>query len=221
LVPDSDDTELSKLQRAAEFMHEVRLAQAGSMEKMMGRNYLPPEQQQAIAQAVTNSALVAAVKESAQVDLAVNRLAERFEEMARRQGVRVVDAELRPYVVKLLAAELWINHKTLDVPVARLLSATLHQGAIAPELLKEFPQHPRYVVIKAVVHNPGDPRDFLRRAGQEIEALSSEPEFHGIASNRPSDVVKAAINYPSKARSELRKRALKTGYGPEGGAEKG
>jgi hypothetical protein len=100
----SEDAERSKLQRAAEFMRGVRLTQAGS-DKFIGRNYLSPEQQQAITHAAESSALVAAVKESAQVDLAVNHLAERFEEMCRRQGA-AVDAELRPSVVKLLAAEL-------------------------------------------------------------------------------------------------------------------
>jgi hypothetical protein len=200
-------------------MTEVRLAQAGSKEKLRGRNYLGPEQQQAITQAITNSALLGAVKQSLDTDLPVNYFAERFEEMGRRQGI-MMDRELRPYVMKLLAAELWVNHRALDTPVKRLLSVTLHQGAIAPELVTEYPEHPRYVVIQAVVHNPGNPREFLRRAGQEIEALSSEPEFREIAKNRPSDIVKSAIDHPSKARVELRKRAFKTGYGQESGTER-
>jgi hypothetical protein len=65
-------------------MRGVRLTQAG-IDKFIGRNYLSTQQQQGISQALSGSALVA-VKESAQVDLPVNHLAERFEEMARRQG---------------------------------------------------------------------------------------------------------------------------------------
>jgi len=164
---------------------------------------------------------VAAVKKSAQVDLPVNRLAERFEEMARRQGA-MVDAELRPSIVKLLAAELWANQRALDIPGERLLSGTLHQGAIAPELLKEFPEHPRYVIISAIENHPAGPREYIRRVGQEIEALSSEPEFQRIAIHRPSEITMAVIYAaPSKVREELRRRVVKAGYSAESGPEKG
>src|ERR1017187_1228404 len=56
LSVESEDSELSKLQRAAAFMAEVRLAQAGRAGKLRGNNYLEPEQERAITEALGNSA---------------------------------------------------------------------------------------------------------------------------------------------------------------------
>ena len=200
-------------------MRAVRQARAGNETKFIGRNYLSPEQTRAITEAISSSGFVAAMKQAAQADLPVNKLAERFEEMARREGM-TVDAELRPAVVKLLAAELWTNQRALGTPAERLISATIHQGAIAPELLNEFPEYPQYFVTQAVVHNPGAPRTFIHRALEKFRSLSSDPEFEEIARNRPSDVLDAVLSHPSKAQTELRRRAIKTGYGPQNGAEK-
>jgi hypothetical protein len=208
----SDDAELSRLQRASAFIAEVRLAQAGSEKRFMGNNYLEPEQQQAVTEAVAGSELVAAVKQAAQVDLPVNYMAERFHELCRRQGA-TVDADLRPAVVKLLASELLANHHALGVPAKRLLSATLLQGAIAPKLLKEFPELPRYAVLRAMEYAPEAPRQFLREAKQEIEVVFSEPEFQNLVRTQPSVVEQTVINRRSKARELLRAINEKSGHG--------
>lgn len=207
----SDDIELFRLERAAEFMRGVRLTQSGIDKLLVGHNSLSPEKEQAITQAVENSALVAAVKESAEVDLQVNHLAERFEEMCRRQGVHV-DAELRPSVVKLLAAELWVNHRALDMPAEKLISATLHQGAIAPELLQEFPEFRGYVINCAVTGTPASSRAFLERTKKGIEAVAAEPEFERFAKERPSAFIAAAVDARCDMRSALRKLGSKTGH---------
>lgn len=188
-------------------MRGVRLTQAGKG-KFTGRLYLSPSEQLAITDAASNSALVEAVKASAQVDLPVNHLAERFEEMARRQGA-ILDAELRPAVIKLLAAELWVNHKALDAPAEKLISTTLHQGAIAPELIQEFssefpPSIIRFAMVDAA---PASPREFLKRAGIEIKELAENPEFQKLADKRPSALLQAAIGRPSNAPSRLRELA--------------
>jgi hypothetical protein len=57
---------------AAAFMAEVRLAQTERTARFKGNNYLAPEQQRAITDAVSGSGLVAAVKEAAHVDMPVN-----------------------------------------------------------------------------------------------------------------------------------------------------
>jgi hypothetical protein len=209
VVPESpDDEELSKLRRAAEFMRDIRLAQSESGKAQTGGNHLSPEQQQGITKAASSSALVAAIKESAGVDLPVNHLGERFAEMCRRQG-EVIPAGLRGAVVKLLAAELWVNHKALDEPAEKLISATLHQGAVGPDLLKEFSQHPRWVVATAMKNAPAASRDFLLRAGKEVETLAGEREFQGVAKTR---LYEAALRYPSHVRSALRERVKPGGY---------
>jgi hypothetical protein len=208
LSDESEDSELSKLQRAAAFMAEIRLAQAGRSAKLRGNNYLAPEQQRAITEALSNSPLVGSVKESAHIDLPVNYLAERFEEMCRRQGA-AVDAELRPSVIKLLATELWVNSQALGVPAKRLLSATLHHGAIAPELIREFPERARFSLIHAMTATPENPRALLDRASQSIALLSSKPEFRGLMERNPAAIEEAVILRPNKAESRLRQLAMK------------
>ena len=208
----SDDAELSRLQRAAAFMTEVRLAQAGRAARFKGNNYLAPEQQRAITEAILGSRLIAAVKKAVQVDMPVNYLAERFEELARRQGA-VVDAGLRPTVVKLLAGELLANQQALGIPAKKLLSATLLQGAIAPELLNEFPEMPRYAIIRAVEFSPEAPREFLSNAKREVAAVFAEPEFQHLVQNQPSVVEQTVINRRSKARELLRAINEKSGHG--------
>jgi hypothetical protein len=207
----SEEIELSRLERAAEFMRGVRLTQRGRG-RFGGANYLAPETKRAITEALDNSALVAAVKKSAQADLPVNWLAERFEEMCRRQGT-AVDVELRPSVVKLLALELWINNIALGEPGAeQLLAVTMRQGAIAPELLREFAEYPRYMVTTAMRGWASEPRDMLLRANKEIMLLSAEPEFQRVA---PSILRHHAINSPLDVRARLRKLAENHSEGEE------
>lgn len=204
----SDDAEFSKLQRAAEFMRGVRLTQAGSAKKFMGSNRLSSEQQYAITDAISNSAFVRAVKESLQADRIVNHMAERFEEMARRQG-SYIEAELRPAMVKLLAAELWVNQKSLEqqgvhIPAEKLISSTVHQGAVAPELIKEFGgQFPPSCIGLALARTPALTRDFLSRVSREIETLAAEPKFQRLAWQRPSAFYHSAFHRPADMRSKL------------------
>lgn len=203
----SDDAEIAKLERAAEFMRAVRAEQqAGGAKAQTGGNFLSVEQKQAISAATENSALIAAVKQSAKADLPVNHLIERFEEMCRRQGMNV-DADLRPSVAKLLAAELWINHQSLGAgtPAKKLVSATLHQGAIAPELLKEFSDVPRSLVSRAMVCHPWRVEHVLHTAIEQSEALSKEPEFQDLARRNPSQFLETALHFPSNPRERLRK----------------
>lgn len=147
-------------------MRAVRIDQAEGFTRFVGRTRISQEQKQAITQAINSSALVAAVKEAAHADLPVNALAERFEEMCRRRGA-VMTEGLRRSVVKLLAAELWVNHTALGAKPERLLSATVHQGAVAPELLKEFPNYPKFFITHAMWGSPASSRAFLERLGKQ------------------------------------------------------
>ena len=200
----SDDVEISRLELAAAFMRAVRQEQATAYTKFVGRNRISDEQKQAITQAIDSSALVAAAKDATHTDLLVNALAERFGEMCRRRGAEMTEG-LRRSVVKLLATELWVNHTALGAGPENLLSATVLQGAVAPELLKEFPQLPAYAVAYAMQHSPMAPHHALQRAERDIAEVSSEAEFRLLARNRRSSLVGAALQHPSDVRGELRK----------------
>lgn len=188
-------------------MREIRLTQAGSNKKFMGRNRLSPEQQYAITKAISNSAFVRAVKASAEADRAVNHMAERFEEMARRQG-SYIDAELRPAMVKLLVAEFWVNQKTLEdkgvhVPAAELISVTIHQGAVVHQLLTEFRNFPPSCIGQAIACTPASLHTFLSRASKEIKEMATEPTFQHLAERRPSAFYRSAFQRPADMRSRL------------------
>jgi hypothetical protein len=203
----SEDSELSLLQRAAEFMREVRLTQAQRGKTLSGRHWLGSKQQDAIAQATQSSALIAAVSESAQVNGQMNFLAEQFEEMCRRQGA-VVEAELRPAVLKLLAAELFINQNALKGDAKEFIPVTVCQGAIGPELEKEFEgfrNTPSVYGIAARDH-ASDPRAFLREVEKNRETLAKEPEFKRFR-NTPGVFTTAAVCHPRNPRAYLRKAA--------------
>jgi len=156
---------------------------------------------------------VTAVKESAKAELQVNDLAGRFEEMCRRLGM-TVDSELRPSVVKLLAAELWVNQKALDAPSKKLVSATLYQGAIGPELQKEFGRFAPHAFRDAAIHYPMNSRGFLRKAERQIDELAADPEFERFH-ERPYEFVRAALTHPSDPKGFLRaeeRRRTKDGF---------
>ncbi len=121
----------------------------------------------------SESNLVSAIKNAAQVDEAVNNLAERFEEMCRRQKISV-NPELRPSVVKLLAAELWVNHQALGIPAEELIGVTVQQGAVGPELQSEFDRFRDRpgVFTTAAIGYPSDPRSFLRKVAKNFDTLA-------------------------------------------------
>ena len=186
-------------------MREIRQAQSGSGKTLSGPNYIEPEQQQAIAQAASISALVVAIKGATETDLSVNVLVERFEEMCRRHKV-LIDAGLRPHIVKLLATELYVNHQALSVPAEKLVSFTLHQGAGGPELKQEFERfrHTPGVFVRAALNYPSDPHGFLRKVGRDIDALAGDPEFERFR-DTPGVFATAAIDHPSDPHGFLRK----------------
>ena len=185
--PQDDDKLLSDLRRAANFMQAARVRQAESEKRFMGQSFLSDEQENAIIQAAGNSALVKAVKDDAQMDGAVNYLAERFEEMCRRIGFSIDrqphSKEQREAVVKLLATELFVNQKALNgLSAEELIPLTVRLGAVGPEFKKEFPQFERAqgVFEYAAKSNPGDPRSRLHEVVKRIETLAQDPEFERL-----------------------------------------
>jgi hypothetical protein len=201
----SDDKLLSDLRRAAAFMQAVRVTQAESEKRFKGPNFLSLEQEEEIIDAARNSALVAAVKEHTQVDGGVNYLAERFEEMCRRQRMEV-SKELRPAVVKLLATELLVNQKALDrLPVEKLIPVTASQGGIVPELKKEFGHFSAWTIENAVKYYPGHPRGYLSKVDEESKAIANETEFERFR-KAPGIFEDAAARYPSNPRAYVREK---------------
>ena len=192
----SDDKLLSDLWRAAAFMQAVRVTQAESGKTLAGSSLLSLEQEEKIIEATRNSALAAAVKEHAQVDGAVNQLAERFEEMCRRQLMELVSKELRPAVVKLLATELLVNHRALDrLPVEKLIPVTAYQGAVVPEVKKEFGHFfSPWIIENAVKHYPGHSRGYLSKVGEAAEMTAPEPEFKRFLDTSGIFITAAALN---------------------------
>jgi hypothetical protein len=209
VIPESpdDDKLLRDLRRAAAFMQAVRVMQAESGKTLAGRYLLSLEQEEAIIEAARNSALVGALKGCAEVDGAVKHLAERFEEMCRRQRMEV-SKELRPAVLKLLATELWINHKSLDEPADKLIPLTVYQGAIGPELengFERFRDKP-YIFKLAATGYPSNPRGYLSKVAEEADAMASELEFERFRET-PGIFLTAASRYPSNPRAYVREKA--------------
>lgn len=204
----SEDIELSRLQRAAEFIQRVRQSQAERGKTLSGRHWLPSEQTAAIEHATENGAFIKAVKESVDLNGRMNFLAEQFEEMCRRQGV-VMDAELRPAVLRLLAGELFINQNSLKAPAEKLIAVTVSHGAIGPELEKEYPSFSRFpsAYVMAAKHRPSDPLGFLRDAEKTRDALAKNPEFEKLR-DTPGVFTWAALSRPAHPGAWLRK-ALK------------
>jgi hypothetical protein len=136
--PQEESELLHGLQRAAEFMGVVRKGQAERCKGMTGGIFLGSEQLAAIETAVVDSNLARKVEEAPELDGAVFRTAQVFEEMCRRQHVDVGES-MRPRVVSLLAVELLANHQALpEATTDRLEALTALQGGIGPELVREF-----------------------------------------------------------------------------------
>lgn len=155
----SDDVELLKLQRAADFMRDVRASVNGGT--LRGGRKIPQEEKSSIAAAIQESGLTSEIKKSLKPDLLIERTAERFEEMARRQGI-AIEPELRPAIVKLLAAELYANHKALGIQAKDLRTLTVRHGAAGQELLQEFGELGREPIADAA-RSYKNPRGFLER----------------------------------------------------------
>ena len=202
----SDDVLLTQLQRAAVFADEVRQIQSKSGKKFTGGNYLSSESQYAITKAATESAIVAGMSKAGD-GTAARDLFERFEEMCRRRKLNI-EADLRAALVKILAGELLANHSALGGSATRLISVTVLQGAIGPDLTKEFERFREtpWVLATAAVSYPSDPRVFLRKVASTIDTLTTEPKFERFRKT-PGVIAQAAVNFPTDPRAFLRKVA--------------
>jgi hypothetical protein len=155
---------LRPLQRAAEFMREVRKGQAQRDKGMTGGIFLEPAQLAAIEAAVVDSNLARSVEEVPQMDGAVFRTARIFEEMCRRQNVDVGES-MRPLVVRLLASELLANKEALpEAQKGSLESFTALQGGVGPELKQEFGERFRNSrsYFTGAVNCASHPREYLQ-----------------------------------------------------------
>lgn len=209
-MPHEPDDELHfQLSAAAEFMAEVRASQFLSGGTLRGGIFLAREQRQAIADAIGTSALVQAAKLSMEIDLPMNLLGERFEEMCRRQKIRI-DPTMRPAILKLLAAELWANAQYLSAVATDLIPVTTYHGNItamcADDEFASLRNTPGLFTMAAVGY-PSNPFGFLRQGQENIAAINAEEEFAAFR-DTPNVVTRAAFDYPSKSRRFLR-RVLK------------
>jgi hypothetical protein len=210
----SDDKLLCDLWRAAAFMQAVRVLQGESGKSMAGASLLSLEQEEKIIEAARNSALVAAVKEHAQVDGAVNQLAERFEEMCRRRRMEM-SKELRPAVLKLLATERLVNQKAMDrLPVEKLIPVTAYQGAVVPEVKKEFGHFfSPWIIENAVKHYPGHPRGYLSKVGEAADMTAAEPEFKRFLDISEIFITGSRRSQQNEKRARHRRGSYKTRKG--------
>ena len=145
-------------------MREIRKGQAQRGKGMTGGVFLGAECLAAIEAAGAESNIARKVDEVPGMEGTVFRTAQIFEEMCRRQSVTVAES-VRPGVVRLIATELLANQKALpEAPTDRLETLTALQGAIGPELVKEFGErfkNSRSYFADAVRHAI-DPRAFLQ-----------------------------------------------------------
>jgi hypothetical protein len=202
----SDDVLLTQLQRAAVFADGVRQIQSRSGKKFTGGNRLSPESQHAITKAATEIAIAAGMSLAGE-GTAVRDLFERFEELCRRRKL-YIEVDLRAALIKVLAGELLANHSALGGSVTRLITVTVLQGAVGPDLIKEFERFREtpWIITTAAVSYPSNPRAFLRKVASTIDTLATEPEFerfHGT----PGVIAQAAVNFPADPRAFLRKVA--------------
>lgn len=197
----SDDVPSAQLERAAGFAGEVRHIQSTSRKKFSGGNHLPPESQHAIADAVN-----AAVTRKGGKVRVVRCLLERFEELCRRRKCDI-DPELRVALARVLAGELAVNRAALGESALKLIGVTVLQGAIGPDLVREFERFRDmpWVFTTAALSHPADPRAFLRKVADTADALAAEPEFEHFRDVTPSIIVKVAVDYPTNARAFLHK----------------
>ena len=198
------------LTAAAEFLSTVRKLQQESGRSLRGRAQLTPEQSYAITQGAENSGLVNGVKESLDIDIPIHTLFERFEEMCRRQNV-MVDANLRPYAIKLLSTELVANQNALGGDPEKLIPFTLGNGALGAELisdaefesLRETPGVFRQAAVD--YPGPGKAKEFLRGVMKNVPELAADAEFESLR-DTPGVFQRAAVGYPGpgKAKEFLR-----------------
>ncbi len=203
----SDDILLTQLQQASAFMLEVRQAQVESGKRCISSVHLTTEQQYAITGAANASSFVEAVKQSTETDLPLQYLFERFEEMCRRRKI-AIDAPLRPALVKLLAGELFANQRALGASAKQLVSVTLYQGAIGPELVNEFVEFRDRpgILRQAAVERSFDPRNYLRSVVNTISVLEIDPEFERFR-DTPGVFTYAAANNTKDHRGIIRKES--------------
>jgi hypothetical protein len=194
------DNDRSKEARA--FIDEARRRQAGSGQTLKGRPGLESGQRFAIRAVAVSLVVVAGPLDITQHDMI--RILERFEEMCRRQKLEV-NAGLRPCILHALVTELWINRQSLDVPLEKLIAATVYHGAFGARLSREFPQFSDTpsLLRNAVVNYPSDPVGFLRKTQKVIDGMGREREFHEFW-DTPGIFKQAAVRNPSDPRECLR-----------------
>ena len=185
-----------------ELMDEARRAQSESGVSMRGRPQLKDAQRFAIRATATSCAIVAAPLH-AEPKTKIGLL-ERFEEMCRRRHIEV-PADMRPAILEAMLTELSINRQALTGSESKLVPVTAYCGAIGPKLSTEFPEFRDTPGIfrRAAVHNPSDPRGFLRGMQQSIAALAADDKFAEFR-DTPGIFRQAAMQNPSDPRGFLR-----------------
>ena len=194
-MSDDLDALLEQLRTAAEFMATMRQLQRDSETSLRGKMYLQPEQTAAITEITRTSHIVENVKESLGLDLALNTLCERFEEMCRRHRV-TMDERMRPGVVRLLSTELALNFFALGGSPKDLIAVTLHNGACGQDLITsadfmEFRDTPS-IFRRVAVNNPTDPRGAMRKWRAAKFSIPTTPRLLQIALTIP-EVVKGHL----------------------------
>jgi len=176
---------LSALMAAAELMRTVRQLQRVGGHSLGGRIRLKPEQTRAIAKAANDSATVREIQRRLDIDLRINSLYERFEEMCRRRKMSV-DSRLRSSIIVLLSQELFTNQQALKVHPERLLAFTAVNGANGPNLMSnddfaELRDTPGIFRHAATNHpGPGKAEEFLRRVLRKLAELTANAEFSDL-----------------------------------------
>lgn len=194
------------LTAAAEFLSNVRGLAQGKRQSLSGRSRLTPDQKDAIRQAAEGSGLANAMRKCLNIDIPVHALLERFEEMCRRQGA-AVDADMRPYLVRLLSTELVANQQALGGNPEKLIPFTLDNGALGPALiadaefesLRETPGIFRRAAVGYA--GPGKAKEFLRRVLRAIPELMADAEFESLRET-PGIFRYAAVSYPGPGRAK-------------------
>ena len=156
------DTE--KLALARGFLDNARDIQRKSGKLCGGHLFLSTEVQEAIHSTLQELSLNAS---ELNIDASsATKLLEWFEEMCRRRQIQSTK-EIRKEIYQILLFELYVNKQILEVDEKKLVSVTMHEPEVAGAILSEeefvgLVETPG-IVRNAAVHNPSDPRAFLRK----------------------------------------------------------
>ena len=191
------------------FAQEIRDAYRASGKTMQGRIGLTPDVKTAIESAAKE---VCSHYDWVAPDQAQGLLI-RFEEMGRRNGYGV-EGEHRNEILRYLLTEWEKNIQSFmtrdwETKPTDFMPVTAYQGAIIPDLIKDFNEFSDvpWIYKRVAENNPANPRGVLQNIRDVIVKMTANPAFAELADSRAWIFRHAAVNSAKDPEAAVR-RAL-------------